>query len=260
MPTGSRSNSSCRRSASTAGAGGAAGSIPPWSRRTTSWPGAMRCSFPEGPTGSEPRSVAVLFTPQGTVDRREVRWRTERNPAMSSPEKTARPTSADLSPAAGIRTGLSVADLKQSFLDHLFCGLGRVPAVATRNDAYTALALTVRDRVLKQGVRDTRTVCQGRRARGRLSVRRVPARPAPGQQPPQPRHHRAGPAGAVGAGREPGRPDRAGGGARPGKRRPRPARVVLPGFARLAGSSRGRLRHSLRVRDLRPDHHRTAAR
>jgi len=28
-----------------------------------------------------------------------------------------------------------------------------VPAVATRNDAYTALALTVRDRVLKQGVR-----------------------------------------------------------------------------------------------------------
>jgi starch phosphorylase len=45
-----------------------------------------------------------------------------------------------------------VADLKQSFLDHLFCGLGRVPAVATWNDAYTALALAVRDRVLKQGV------------------------------------------------------------------------------------------------------------
>ena len=72
---------------------------------------------------------------------------------MSSPEKTARQTSADLSPGTGIRTGLNVADLKQSFLDHLFCGLGRVPAVATRNDAYTALALTVRDRVLKQGVR-----------------------------------------------------------------------------------------------------------
>jgi glycogen phosphorylase len=72
---------------------------------------------------------------------------------MSSPERVVRPTSADLSPAAGIRTGLTVADLKQSFLDHLFCGLGRVPAVATRNDAYTALALTVRDRLLKQGVR-----------------------------------------------------------------------------------------------------------
>ena len=57
------------------------------------------------------------------------------------------------SPAAGSRCGASVTDIKQSFLDNLFCGLGRVPAVATQNDAYTALALTVRDRVLKQGVR-----------------------------------------------------------------------------------------------------------
>jgi len=48
---------------------------------------------------------------------------------------------------------MTVADLKQSFLDHLFCGMGRVPAVATRHDSYTALALTVRDRVLRQGVR-----------------------------------------------------------------------------------------------------------
>jgi starch phosphorylase len=48
---------------------------------------------------------------------------------------------------------MTVADLRQSFLDHLFCGLGRVPAAATRNDGYTALALTVRDRVLRQGVR-----------------------------------------------------------------------------------------------------------
>src|SRR5512137_2953945 len=62
-------------------------------------------------------------------------------------------SSTELSPVDSTRCGLSVADLKQSFLDHLFCGLGRVPAVATRNDAYTALALTVRDRVLKQGVR-----------------------------------------------------------------------------------------------------------
>jgi len=52
---------------------------------------------------------------------------------------------------------LSVPDLKQSFLDNLFCGLGRVPMAATRNDAYTALALTVRDRVFKQGVRTMET-------------------------------------------------------------------------------------------------------
>ncbi len=57
-----------------------------------------------------------------------------------------------LVPATGVRTGLTVTDLKQSFLDNLFCGLGRIPMAATRNDAYTALALTVRDRVFKQGV------------------------------------------------------------------------------------------------------------
>jgi starch phosphorylase len=48
---------------------------------------------------------------------------------------------------------MSVADLRQSFLDNLLCGLGRVPMAATANDIYTALALTVRDRVHKQGVR-----------------------------------------------------------------------------------------------------------
>ncbi len=48
---------------------------------------------------------------------------------------------------------MTVADLKQSFLDNLFCGMGRLPEVATRNDAYTALAMTVRDRVLHKGVK-----------------------------------------------------------------------------------------------------------
>ncbi|HTU01760.1 MAG TPA: glycogen/starch/alpha-glucan phosphorylase [Candidatus Sulfotelmatobacter sp.] len=73
------------------------------------------------------------------------------------PKTAPRKTSAELSPAAGVRTGLSVADLKQSFLDNLFCALGRTPLAATPNDAYTALALTVRDRVLKQGVRTLET-------------------------------------------------------------------------------------------------------
>ena len=69
-------------------------------------------------------------------------------PPMKSASK-----SSELSPIAGARCGLSVADVKQSFLDNLFCGLGRMPVAATRNDVYTALALTVRDRVLNQGVR-----------------------------------------------------------------------------------------------------------
>ncbi|MHC1764522.1 MAG: glycogen/starch/alpha-glucan phosphorylase [Verrucomicrobiia bacterium] len=70
-------------------------------------------------------------------------------------KKATRPLakSQELSPGAGVRTGLSVEDLKQSFLDNLFCGLGRIPAAATPHDAYTALALTIRDRVLKQSVR-----------------------------------------------------------------------------------------------------------
>jgi glycogen phosphorylase len=57
----------------------------------------------------------------------------------------------------GTRTGLDVEDIKQSFLDSLFYGLGRVPSVATRNDLYTALALTVRDRVFHHGIRTVET-------------------------------------------------------------------------------------------------------
>jgi len=48
---------------------------------------------------------------------------------------------------------MSVADLRQAFIDNLLCGLGRAPLAATPHDIYTALALTVRDRVHKQGVR-----------------------------------------------------------------------------------------------------------
>jgi glycogen phosphorylase len=55
-------------------------------------------------------------------------------------------------PVSDLRTGLSVVDLKRSFLATLFCTLGRVPSAATPHDLYTALALAIRDRVLKQGV------------------------------------------------------------------------------------------------------------
>ena len=58
---------------------------------------------------------------------------------------------------ASTRCGLTVPDLKQSFLENLFCGLGRLPAAATAHDAYAALALTVRDRVFHQGVRTMET-------------------------------------------------------------------------------------------------------
>ena len=60
-------------------------------------------------------------------------------------------------PARGVRTGSRADDIKKSFLDNLFCGMGRLARSATLNDLYTALALTVRDRVLKQGVRTLET-------------------------------------------------------------------------------------------------------
>jgi glycogen phosphorylase len=66
----------------------------------------------------------------------------------------------DALPANDLRVGLSVADIKQSFVDNLFCSLGRVAMAATRNDEYTALALTVRDRVFKQGVCTMMTYAQ----------------------------------------------------------------------------------------------------
>jgi glycogen phosphorylase len=68
--------------------------------------------------------------------------------------------SCELSPGVGVRTGMSVADLRQAFIDNLLCDLGRVPMAATPNDIYTALALTVRDRVHKQGVRTMEARCE----------------------------------------------------------------------------------------------------
>ncbi|HSP91441.1 MAG TPA: glycogen/starch/alpha-glucan phosphorylase [Vicinamibacterales bacterium] len=66
------------------------------------------------------------------------------------------PVPAGAPTVSNIRHGMSVADLKQSFIDNLVCALGRGPALATRHDLYAALALTVRDRVLDRGVQTVR--------------------------------------------------------------------------------------------------------
>jgi starch phosphorylase len=71
--------------------------------------------------------------------------------------KDAAPNPTDLPSFRGTRTGLEIEDIKQSFLDNLFYGIGRVPSVATRNDLYTALALTVRDRVFRHGIHTVET-------------------------------------------------------------------------------------------------------
>ncbi len=77
---------------------------------------------------------------------------------ISALRKPSRPNGC-LLPVSGsdLRTGLTVAELKQSFLDTLLCTLGRVPLAATPHDLYTALALAIRDRVLKQGVQTLET-------------------------------------------------------------------------------------------------------
>jgi starch phosphorylase len=79
---------------------------------------------------------------------------------MTPVKKNSNHNGSTRSKCSDVRIGLSESDLKQAFLDNLFCGLGRVPMAATRNDAYTALALTVRDRVFMQGVRTMETYAE----------------------------------------------------------------------------------------------------
>ena len=49
--------------------------------------------------------------------------------------------------------GLGKEDIKTSFLEKLFYSLGRIPVVATQNDFYISLALTIRDRVFLKYVK-----------------------------------------------------------------------------------------------------------
>jgi glycogen phosphorylase len=57
-------------------------------------------------------------------------------------------------PGVGVgNVGLSKEDIKTSFLEKLFYSLGRIPVVATSNDFYTSLALTIRDRVFRKYVK-----------------------------------------------------------------------------------------------------------
>jgi len=54
--------------------------------------------------------------------------------------------------AETIRTGCSADEIKQAFRDNLQFALGRSERVATKQDLYFALALTVRDRVFQRTV------------------------------------------------------------------------------------------------------------
>ena len=56
------------------------------------------------------------------------------------------------------RSQNSVEAIKEDLLDHLFYTQGRLPELATRNDWYMALALTVRDRLLDRWINTVRTL------------------------------------------------------------------------------------------------------
>ena len=61
--------------------------------------------------------------------------------------------SNDAESGKDIRTGTSVASLKQAILDNLYYVQGRLPELATRNDWYMAVAYTARDRMLEKYIR-----------------------------------------------------------------------------------------------------------
>jgi glycogen phosphorylase len=57
----------------------------------------------------------------------------------------------------GERSHLSVPAIRQGILDHLVYSLGRLPRIASRQDYYKALALTVRDRLQERWAETART-------------------------------------------------------------------------------------------------------
>jgi starch phosphorylase len=57
-----------------------------------------------------------------------------------------------VTPRDNIRTGSSPKAISQAFLDNLYYARGRIPALASRNDLYLALAYTVRDRLLDRWI------------------------------------------------------------------------------------------------------------
>jgi starch phosphorylase len=55
------------------------------------------------------------------------------------------------------RTGTSAETLRRAMADHLFYSLGRTPEMASKQDLYLAIALTVRDRLLHRWLNTTET-------------------------------------------------------------------------------------------------------
>jgi starch phosphorylase len=59
------------------------------------------------------------------------------------------------------RTGNTAADLKQAILDNLYFIQGLIPALATPNDWYMALAYSIRDRMMNDWITAFTTMRKG---------------------------------------------------------------------------------------------------
>ena len=91
------------------------------------------------------------------------------------------------------RTGLSADALRRAISDHLTFSIARPTSALTAEHYYHALALAVRDRMQKRWIDTTQTYLDLSQQGRRLPVGGIPARPAPGQQPAQPRYRGGGP-------------------------------------------------------------------
>jgi starch phosphorylase len=78
-------------------------------------------------------------------------------------------------PVEDDRTGVSVGTLQRAILDHLYYLQGKVPAVASKNDWYLALAYVVRDRIMGRWIKAVETL-EGKETRmiGYLSAEYLP--------------------------------------------------------------------------------------
>ena len=89
-------------------------------------------------TSHDTQSRGITFSPKG------YRVTSSTVTAVTSPPPRSAPTNA--------RTGLEAGEIAQAIVDNLRCLQGKLPQHATRHDWYTALAYSIRDRLLARAM------------------------------------------------------------------------------------------------------------
>src|SRR5262245_64351955 len=76
-----------------------------------------------------------------------------KKPDASGATRNSAPESRDRAAGTHVHTGLDVEEMTRGLIDNLHYRLAKTPQLATRNDWYTALAYTVRDRMLERYIK-----------------------------------------------------------------------------------------------------------